>query len=224
MKYVMLGIILLIAGVAKAAGPPALVCYSGAANGGVAVPLPITSCPQAQWHTPSAGQGVQTQAGTWIAFSSTGTVSIDVCTQPGIGIGKLQSACPAANQVFQLPCTAIGQTCKTPPPVTPPQAFPSTAVLSWTAPTTNTDGSAITGALTYNLYRGTSATVLTKMTTVTGLTFTDHAGSASPVTYFYAVSAVEAGQESKESNTVTVTLAAATLTPSAPTNVTLTAQ
>jgi hypothetical protein len=55
-----------------------------------------------------------------------------------------------------------------PAPSPPPPVLPSSAVLTWVAPTPNTDGSAITVPLTYNVYRGTTATNLAKLTSVTG--------------------------------------------------------
>ena len=70
--------------------------------------------------------------------------------------------------------------------VTTPPAGPSAqAIVSWSAPTAFTDGTPINVPLTYNVYRGSSATTLTKLTNVTGLSYTDPAGSATPTTYFY---------------------------------------
>lgn len=43
-------------------------------------------------------------------------------------------------------------------------------VFKWSPPITNTDGSTITGALTYNLYQGPSAGPFTKVVTNTNLT------------------------------------------------------
>lgn len=62
----------------------------------------------------------------------------------------------------------------------PPAAVPTATVavnINWTAPTLNTDGSTITGALTYNLYQGPKAGPFVKVgnglagstTTVTSL-------------------------------------------------------
>jgi hypothetical protein len=100
----------------------------------------------------------------------------------------------------------------------PPPPNANAAVLTWTAPTQNTDGTTITAPLTYNVYRGASATALTKLTSVSALTYTDPAGSATPTTYFYAITAVEAGVESVDSGVVSKTIAAAALTPGAPTS------
>ena len=93
------------------------------------------------------------------------------------------------------------------------------ANLTWTAPTTDTSGKPLAVPLTYNVYRGTSATALTKLTNVSALTYTDPAGSATPTTYYYAVSATCAScTESAESAIVSAVLAAPPLTPANPTN------
>jgi hypothetical protein len=104
-----------------------------------------------------------------------------------------------------------------PPPVPPPVAVPApAAILSWSAPATDTAGKPITVPLTYNVYRGTSATTLTKLTSTSVLTYTDP-GSAVATTYFYAVTATCAAcTESAESGVVSATIKAAALSPSAP--------
>jgi hypothetical protein len=80
------------------------------------------------------------------------------------------------------------------------QTATTSVALGWTAPTQNVDGSAISGALTYNLYQGPKAGPFTKVgsglaavsTTVTSLA----AGAC------FAVTAVETtGSESALSNT-----------------------
>jgi hypothetical protein len=98
-----------------------------------------------------------------------------------------------------------------------PVAPPAQAVLTWTAPTTNTNGTPIIVPLTYNVYRGSSITTLRKLTTVAALTYTDPAGSATPTTYYYAVTATCAAcTESADSGIVSDTIAAPPLTPAAP--------
>lgn len=107
--------------------------------------------------------------------------------------------------------------------VSPLPVVASSAVLTWGAPTVFTNGATIAVPLTYNVYRGASAATLTKLTNVTGVTYTDVAGSATPTTYFYAVTTTCAGcTESVDSGVVSATLAAATLTPSAPSSLSLT--
>lgn len=78
---------------------------------------------------------------------------------------------------------------------------PYSASLSWTAPTANTDGSAITGSLTYNIYQGASgalgATPVQTGITTTSATIT--AGLSAGATVCFAVTAVEGGVESAQS-------------------------
>lgn len=102
--------------------------------------------------------------------------------------------------------------------------FAGTASLTWTAPTTRTDGSALSGAVTYKVYRGTSAAAVASATTpigtATGTTYTD--ASAPSGTQFYAVATVDAsGAESVKSNAVSVVIPVAP--PSPPTGLTVVA-
>lgn len=78
------------------------------------------------------------------------------------------------------------------------------AVLSWVAPTTNTDGTPITGTLTYNVYQGLSPTI-------TGL--------PDGATVYFTVTAVEGGVESAKSNVVSKVFPPAT--PDAPSGLTV---
>lgn len=120
----------------------------------------------------------------------------------------------------------VGPTTVSPIPVVvtpPPPTFKAAALITWTAPTLNTDGSTIAGPLTYNVYRAclagtaTPTAGLTKLTSVTGVTFTDPAGSVTPSTCTYAISAVNAAAaESGLSNTFTTTIAAVAVKPGTP--------
>lgn len=77
------------------------------------------------------------------------------------------------------------------------------STLTWTAPTGNTDGTAVSGTLTYNLYEGPSATALSASPAQTGITTLGEAtalGAAPGATACFAVTAVEGGQESAQSN------------------------
>lgn len=92
------------------------------------------------------------------------------------------------------------------------------ASLTWTAPTLNTDGTSISGSLTYNIYRGTSVTTLTKLASSSTLSYTD---ATAPIgTNYYAVTAVNsAGSESAKSAIVSKVIAAPV--PAAPTGLTV---
>lgn len=102
------------------------------------------------------------------------------------------------------------------------QAAGPTATLTWVPPTTNTDGSPITGTLTYNIYEGQGASVSTctvgstpSQTGLSGTTVTISTGLQDGTTACFAVTAVEGGVESAKSNTATKTFPPAT--PLAPT-------
>lgn len=104
-------------------------------------------------------------------------------------------------------------------------AYAGTATLSWTAPTKRTDGAALTGTVTYKVYRGTSAAAVAASTTPIGTSattgYTD--ASAPSGTQFYAVTAVDAaGVESAKTNAVSVVIPVAP--PEAPTALSVTVQ
>ncbi|MDE1970288.1 MAG: carboxypeptidase regulatory-like domain-containing protein [Patescibacteria group bacterium] len=80
----------------------------------------------------------------------------------------------------------------------------SSAVVTWTAPTTNSDGTALSDLQEYEIYRDTSAsgsfTTQVNSSQVTGTTFTDSTVSAG-TTYYYKVSAADtSGNESSKSS------------------------
>jgi hypothetical protein len=84
-------------------------------------------------------------------------------------------------------------------------AFAATHTASWTAPTTNTDGSTISVPLTYNVYEGAKSAEVKTQTGVTSL-------SATVTGPCVLVSAVENGNEGALSNEVCLQI------PNAPTN------
>jgi hypothetical protein len=89
------------------------------------------------------------------------------------------------------------------------QVAPPTAVLTWTVPTTNTDGTPITGTITYTVYQGTSASSLTQVATgITATTDTISTGLVDGTTYYWAVSVQVGGVSSAQSNVVSKTMAA----------------
>jgi hypothetical protein len=81
-----------------------------------------------------------------------------------------------------------------------------TASLSWTAPATNDDGSALTDLAGYKVYYGTAPGSYSKSFTVTpGTTYT--ITGLAPGTYYIAVTAYNTtGMESEYSNEVTKTI------------------
>lgn len=96
------------------------------------------------------------------------------------------------------------------------------ALLTWTAPTTNTDGSTLVGALTYNVYQYSNAVWSKVGVTAAGITTYTVVGLAAGNTYNFHITAVNAaGQESGASNQVTKIIPPApppVLVPNPPTN------
>src|SRR5690349_2784012 len=76
------------------------------------------------------------------------------------------------------------------------------ANVTWTAPTTNVDGSALTNLAKFKIYYGTSTTALNSSVTVDDITRRSATvSSLSPGTWYFAVRAVNtAGTESSNSN------------------------
>ena len=100
------------------------------------------------------------------------------------------------------------------PSITKPAG--ASVTVSWVAPTTYTDGTPLTGAITYNLYLMNQSTTTPY---VTGITSTSSLRSGlSAGTKCYAVTAVVNGVESAQSESVAVMVTAA---PSPPTGLTV---
>ena len=99
-------------------------------------------------------------------------------------------------------------------------ATPPQAVLTWTAPTTNLDGSAITATLTYNVYQAVQGAILVKVqSAVATTTETLTAGLTAGSIQCFAVSAIANGVESAQSNTACVAIPFPT--PGVPTQITV---
>ena len=88
-------------------------------------------------------------------------------------------------------------------------ATPNSAVLTWTPALTRTDGTTITGALTFNVYRGVGAggavaSTTPYLTALTGTTYTDTTGLAGGTTVCYQGTEIETatGLESARTNEV----------------------
>jgi hypothetical protein len=79
-----------------------------------------------------------------------------------------------------------------------------TATLSWTAPTINTDGSALTNLSGYRIYYGTSAGALDQTIQLSGTGLITYViSNLSPATYYFALTAINSlGIESDKSNIV----------------------
>ena len=94
---------------------------------------------------------------------------------------------------------------------TPPtSSTPTTgnATVSWSAPTTNTDGSALTDLAGYHIYYGTSATALTRSVNISSTATTSYElQNLASGTWYFAVTAVtNTGTESAPSAVVSKTV------------------
>jgi hypothetical protein len=78
--------------------------------------------------------------------------------------------------------------------VTQPQSATGSATLNWTAPTQNTDGSALTDLSGFHVHHGLSAANLTDVTDIPGATITSYvATQLASGTHYFAVSAYTSG-------------------------------
>lgn len=93
-----------------------------------------------------------------------------------------------------------------PDPVTPPVT--DTATLSWTPPTLNSDGSALTNLVGYRIHYGSSPEALTQTVQIASPTTTRYElSNLSPGTYYFAVRAYRSdGVESELSRVVSKVL------------------
>ena len=75
----------------------------------------------------------------------------------------------------------------------------------WTAPTQNTDGSALTNLAGFRIYYGTSSTALTQIVQIANPSVSTYVVEGlSPTTYYFAVRAyTSSGAESVNSNVAT---------------------
>lgn len=91
-----------------------------------------------------------------------------------------------------------------PPVVTPPPPAGADVTLSWTAPTTRTDGSSLTNLAGFKAYWGTSSTALTQSHTIAdpGARTFIVAGLGSGTWYFSMTAYDATGVESARTNTV----------------------
>ncbi len=178
-----------------------------------------TTAPAGTWGISAAG--AVTFNGT--AQANTSNVVLGVCAN-GV-FTQENSSClwfPA-----QGPATAItwGLTSTTTPPagVALPTCLNGTVVLSWIAPTTDSNGNPIpttsgtaTNAITgFNIYQGNSATTLVKVASVAATALTYSVTGLTAGTYYFAVTTVNAQGEGTKSNVVSGTMPASAPPPPA---------
>lgn len=133
----------------------------------------------------------------WATFSiATGALSgtpatTDVGTDSNIVISVSDGYTTAALAPFSI---NVGQ----------PVATSGSATLNWTAPTTNTDGSALTDLAGYHIYYGTSPSTMSTVVNISNVATTTYTLSnlAAGTWYFAATSYTTSGLESALSSTV----------------------
>jgi hypothetical protein len=81
------------------------------------------------------------------------------------------------------------------------------AVLTWTAPTQNVDGTPLTNLAGYKVYAGTASRSYGTPANISGAGTTTYTTSLTPGTWYFAISAVDStGAESAKSNEVSKTV------------------
>lgn len=123
--------------------------------------------------------------------------------------GSVTTAALTADATFALTCTGAGGTASqsttvsvTAPPVT------GYATLSWSPPTTNTDGTPVTTLSGYHIYYGNSASALSQSVPVSGATATsvEITGLAAGTWYFAVAADATDGTESAQSAVASKTI------------------
>lgn len=146
------------------------------------------------WQHTFSGYLGDAPAALIIACPARATISADnmKCTN---ATGTDASALVAASAVSRF---SIGG--PAPPTV-------STVPVSWTPPTKNADGTALTDLKSYNVYQGMSATALSKVGSIPVGTLAYTTPKLTPGTYYFAITAVNsAGIESVQSATISTVL------------------
>jgi hypothetical protein len=116
--------------------------------------------------------------------------------------GSQSTAALTASTKYTLVCTGAGGSASqsTTVSVTPPTT--GTATLSWEAPTSNTNGTALTPLTGYTIYYGTSQNSMTHSVVVSGASTTAYeiTGLASGTWYFAIAANAADGTQSAMSN------------------------
>ena len=109
-----------------------------------------------------------------------------------------------ANSSFVLNCTGAGGTVSDSVNVTVVLSFPGNALLSWTPPTQNTDGSALTDLAGHKIHYGTTPGNYSKSITVSGAGISSfQVDNLPPATWYFAMTSFNStGLESAYSSEV----------------------
>ncbi|MGC8522484.1 MAG: putative Ig domain-containing protein [Steroidobacteraceae bacterium] len=170
-------------------------------------PATTVTAGQGYSFTPTVSSGGATvsysiqNAPSWATFStSTGQLS-----------GTPQAADAGTYSNIIISVSANGSSASLPPfaiTVAEANSTTGTADVSWTPPTTNTDGSTLTDLAGYNIYYGTSPTALTQKVQVSNIGLTNYviSGLASGTWYFAVTAYTSSGAESAMSNVASKTI------------------
>jgi hypothetical protein len=116
--------------------------------------------------------------------------------------GSQATATINSDQTYTLTCSGNGNNAVASTTVTV-----RAAMLSWTAPTHNTDGSALTNLAGFKVYWGPSSRNYTQNASVNGASSTAYTATLTPGTWFFAITALDStGVESAKSNEVSKTV------------------
>jgi hypothetical protein len=188
-----------------------------------------TSAPEAATLKLTGSPSTSVAAGVEYSFKptvspTTQTVSFTVQGQPAWAqfnatTGELSGTPPASDEgqssKVTIVASANGSTAALGPfailitAPAPTAATPTgSATLSWTAPTSNTDGSPISGLAGYHIYYGTDPSNLTASIDVVGAATTTYAVTGlAPGTYYFAVNAYNSdGLDSPTSSVADATI------------------
>lgn len=207
----LISVILLLAYATAFAAPPAdsvQYCNAPAANSTVTGNL--VGCPpgQSAWgplYTNSLVRTIVNGSQTWVPYSALGPSSQVVVKSTG-------------------KWTAFSLITEAPKPVAPPPppvvvSTTATILVTWSAPTTNVDGSSLTDLTSYNIYMGASASNMSAIGHTKAGTTSFTTQPLGVGTYYFTVSAVNSsGVESDKTGPVSTVISAPAKTPNAPTN------
>jgi hypothetical protein len=138
---------------------------------------------------------------TWVSTNAT------ACTASGGWTGSLATSgtkstgALSASTTYTLSCTGAGGSATQSATVTVTAASSGTATLSWTPPTTNTDGTPVTTLTGYHIYWGTTQAALTQSVAISGASTTSYevTGLAAGTWYFAVAADAADGTESAQS-------------------------
>jgi fibronectin type 3 domain-containing protein len=136
---------------------------------------------------------------SWASFSATtgelsgAPAAANVGTTSNIIISVSDGTTSASLPAFAVAVTQVGT---------------YSVTLSWSAPTQNSNGTALTNLAGYRIYYGTSASAMTQTVTISSVGVMTHVlSNLNAQTYYFGVMAYNtAGVESKLSNLVSKTL------------------